>query len=866
MTDSIKRLNYFDGQFLRAPDFTEEQTYHLEMGRRHNQKLHTWGIADGLKLQYTIGSSQIEIAEGMAIDSEGREIVLVKKVNRDLSTFPGKTVYITIAYNERKVDETKETGVEGFTRVQEIANINVSENPPSADQLSLQLILGRVTVNSEGKITATDEGEGVNRRRAAGVVAGDLEARSLTLTDPNVDPSQWSKMRLGAAGRADLNGDLRVTGKLEVTGTVDGRDVSADGTRLDTHTSNTNNPHQTTAAQIDNQGGTNRLVTQINASTGVISEGRIDPAIARDSEVTTAINLAVRKAGDTMTGALTIQNNLTVTGNVSLGSLTVNGRMSVSDGVIQRGGAPLTTTADLGLYSQLDSQWIRFVTKNAPFLFYSDGGAGTTPMFIIEPSGSVQATSFLGDGSTLTGVVRTAGDTMTGALTIQNNLTVTGKVGIATTAPPSEKLEVNGNIKATSFLGDGSNLTGVVRTAGDIMTGALTIQNNLTVTGSVSFGSQVRQMLNLWSTGYGIGVQNLTQYFRSDANFAWYKGGSHNDEELNPGGGAVQMVIKDGNVGIGTTNPGTKLEINGDLKVTGTITGTIDATNIATGTLNVARIPNLSANKIIDVYDIYLRGSAFESTEGNITFLKIANFDFGLTTQRGLNTIILNPGGAYRRKANHDVYGDKTNWNNWADWVNSNAAAGDLVAVASYDALSKAPRGGSAATLLDAINGKQAFSAEYRVSYALFFIKGESKCIEVLQAYRGPNAHLKTGYAFSQLSFNFNNFNSEEAWIVPAFMNSWTNYDTTYNPAGYFKDSLGIVHLRGLVKNGTNNTTIFTLPVGYRPSNRELQAVQTNLDTNTIGRVDILADGQVTVVSGSNVWVSLDGITFRAGG
>ncbi len=394
--------------------------------------------------------------------------------------------------------------------------------------------------------------------------------------------------------------------------------------------------------------------------------------------------------------------------------------------------------------------------------------------------------------------------------------------------------------------------------------GNLTVSGDLSVTGSVSFGSQVRQMLNLWSTGYGIGIQNGTQYFRSDRNFAWYKGGSHNNEELNPGGGAVQMVIKDGNVGIGTTNPGTKLEINGDLKVTGTITGTIDATNIATGTLNVARIPNLSANKIIDVYDIYLRGSAFDSTEGNITFLKIANFDFGLTTQRGLNTIILNPGGAYKLKANHDVYGDNKNWNKWADWVNSNAAAGDLVAVASYDALSMAPMGGSAATLLGAINGTKAFEAIERVSYALFFIKGESKCIEVLQAHRGPNAHLKTGYAFSQLSFNFNNFNSEEAWIVPAFMNGWINFNTTHNPAGYFKDSLGIVHLRGLVKNGTNNTTIFTLPVGYRPSYQELQAVQTN--PNTIGRVDILADGQVTVVSGSNGWVSLDGITFRAGG
>lgn len=290
MANPIKRLNYFNGQFLRAPDFTEEQTYHLEMRRRHNENLHTWGIADGLKLQYTIGSSRIEIAEGMAIDSEGREIVLVKKADKDLSGFVNKTVYVTIAYDEEQVDKTNETGVEGFTRVQESPTINVSENLPSADQLSVQLILGRVTVNSKGEITATDEGEGVNRRRAAGVVAGDLEARSLTLTDTDVDPSQWSRMRLGAAGRADLQSNLRVTGNLEVTGTVDGRDVSADGTELDSHTSNTNNPHQTTAALIDNQGGTNRLVTQINASTGVINEARIDPAIARDSEVTALVN------------------------------------------------------------------------------------------------------------------------------------------------------------------------------------------------------------------------------------------------------------------------------------------------------------------------------------------------------------------------------------------------------------------------------------------------------------------------------------------------------------------------------------------------------------------------------------------------
>jgi hypothetical protein len=100
----------------------------------------------------------------------------------------------------------------------------------------------------------------------------------------------------------------------------------------------------------------------------------------------------------------------------------------------------------------------------------------------------------------------------------------------------------------------------------------------------------------------------------------------------------------------------------------------------------------------------------------------------------------------------------------------------------------------------------------------------------------------------------------QEAWHTPTFQNGWVNFGDSYNPAGYFKDSLGIVHLRGLVKDGSG--TIFTLPAGYRPPNRELQAVQT--DRNTIGRIDILADGTLLMYAGSNGWISLDGITFRA--
>ncbi|MCB0084413.1 MAG: hypothetical protein KDE47_25910, partial [Caldilineaceae bacterium] len=89
----------------------------------------------------------------------------------------------------------------------------------------------------------------------------------------------------------------------------------------------------------------------------------------------------------------------------------------------------------------------------------------------------------------------------------------------------------------------------------------------LSVAGNLGFGSTVRQMINLWGASYGIGVQGNTQYFRTDKNFAWYKGGAHNDGEFNAGAsGTVQMVIKDGNVGIGAVDPGNyRLNVNGDM-------------------------------------------------------------------------------------------------------------------------------------------------------------------------------------------------------------------------------------------------------------------------------------------------------------
>lgn len=95
----------------------------------------------------------------------------------------------------------------------------------------------------------------------------------------------------------------------------------------------------------------------------------------------------------------------------------------------------------------------------------------------------------------------------------------------------------------------------------------------------------------------------------------------------------------------------------------------------------------------------------------------------------------------------------------------------------------------------------------------------------------------------------------------PVFQNSWANYDTaSFKEARFWKDPMGIVHLEGLVKNGTIGTTIFTLPAGYRPSNGQLFV---SISNGAIGRIDVAPTGNVVATTGNNAWITLSGITFK---
>ena len=118
-------------------------------------------------------------------------------------------------------------------------------------------------------------------------------------------------------------------------------------------------------------------------------------------------------------------------------------------------------------------------------------------------------------------------------------------LGIGAGVDASEKLEVDGNVKATGFIGDGSQLTGINYTETDPQVGTLTNSKWCTSDGSVVSCVMDAPAGSPWSDVTG-GI-----------NYA------------------------SGNVGIGATTPSEKLEINGAVKI-GTTASACNASKAGT--------------------------------------------------------------------------------------------------------------------------------------------------------------------------------------------------------------------------------------------------------------------------------------------
>jgi hypothetical protein len=119
---------------------------------------------------------------------------------------------------------------------------------------------------------------------------------------------------------------------------------------------------------------------------------------------------------------------------------------------------------------------------------------------------------------------------------------------------------------------------------------------------------------------------------------------------------------------------------------------------------------------------------------------------------------------------------------------------------------------------------------------------------------------------------------------VVAGAQPWSNYGGGFATAGFYKDQLGIVHLKGLVVPPTVVTggipfvwPIFRLPSAYRPTNqRVFPSVGRGSDGQEVatGRVDVNPNGLVVLesdcagsqCSANGGYLTLEGVSFRRDG
>lgn len=101
-------------------------------------------------------------------------------------------------------------------------------------------------------------------------------------------------------------------------------------------------------------------------------------------------------------------------------------------------------------------------------------------------------------------------------------------------------------------------------------------------------------------------------------------------------------------------------------------------------------------------------------------------------------------------------------------------------------------------------------------------------------------------------------------WITPTLLNGWIPYGSGTTAPGYYKDSDGYVHMKGLIKSGIANLPILYLPLGYRPKEQlNFSVLTTGTGGLVIGQLSVNITGSL-IANGGTLMLSLDGITFLA--
>ena len=228
----IKRNRFFPGtghtNFDHENDFT---AYHRPLLRLHHAVFHGWGIAAGLEVIGTVGSTGLVVQPGAAIDSTGEIIILANEglgitgtysnpddpellllderiVPIDLShrlgadsNYVGKTCYLTIeAYEVLRENE----GPQGKGRYEHIPWLRLQPFDEENTNITIGkvLVLAIVTIDETGNVAAlqTTHPDAAHKRQPTGQAVADLRIQHPNIVDGTIQDNEAGALKAAAQG------------------------------------------------------------------------------------------------------------------------------------------------------------------------------------------------------------------------------------------------------------------------------------------------------------------------------------------------------------------------------------------------------------------------------------------------------------------------------------------------------------------------------------------------------------------------------------------------------------------------------------------------------------------------------------------